>query len=384
MTGRMVALRRAALAATIGVSAWAVGAQDVATGPTRFGVRPAAAAPNRPAEFTEVVDRVKPSVVGVRVKRDRGKDDETGGGPSPDDPVGTLRNPDTSAAEPGRPQRPGAAAPQGSAFFISAEGHAVTTYHVIEGSTTVELTTDDGKVYPATVIGTDAKTDLALLKADATHALPWVQLAEKAPRIGEWILTVGNPFGLGGTVTAGIVSGRARNVGAGMQTDFLQIDAPVNVGSAGGPTFDLDGHVVGVTSAILAPGGGSVGIGFAVPAETVRAVVSQLKEKGEIRRGWIGVRVQAVTTDIAETLGLKQVRGALVSEPEPSSPAAKAGIVSGDVIVSLNGEALADDRDLARKVGALAPGAAVALGVIRKGEEKVVSLTLGELPGSRG
>jgi serine protease Do len=210
-----------------------------------------------------------------------------------------------------------------------------------------------------------------------------VKLAEAAPRIGDWVLAVGNPFGLGGTVTAGIVSARGRDIGAGPYDDFLQIDAPVNKGNSGGPTFNTEGSVIGVNTAIFSPSGGSVGIAFAIPAETVKTVVAQLKDKGSVTRGWIGVQIQPVTPEIAESLGMKKPGGALVAEPQKDGPAAKAGIQSGDVITAVNDNPVADARDLARKIGGMAPGATVKLGVVRAGAEKTLSLTLGELPNQR-
>jgi serine protease Do len=192
---------------------------------------------------------------------------------------------------------------------------------------------------------------------------------------------VGNPFGLGGTVTAGIVSARARDITPGSYSEFLQIDAPVNQGNSGGPTFDATGKVIGVNSAIVSPTGGSVGIGFAIPAETAKAVATELKEKGRVVRAWIGVQIQQITPEIAEGLSLQQTQGALVSQPQPSSPAARVGIQAGDVITSLNGEPLKDDRDLARKVGSMAPGTQVELGIVRQGKTGIVAVTLGQLPG---
>ena len=209
-----------------------------------------------------------------------------------------------------------------------------------------------------------------------------MKLADTPPRIGDWVLAVGNPFGLGGTVTAGIVSARGRDIGAGPYDDFLQIDAPVNKGNSGGPTFNTEGSVIGVNTAIFSPSGGSVGIAFAIPAETVKSVVAQLKDKGAVTRGWIGVQIQPVTPEIAESLGLKTTKGALVAEPQKDGPAMKAGIQAGDVITSVDGKPVADARELARTIGAMPPNATVKLAVIRGGAEKTVSLTLGELPKS--
>jgi serine protease Do len=207
-------------------------------------------------------------------------------------------------------------------------------------------------------------------------------LSDSKPRIGDWVLAVGNPFGLGGTVTAGIVSASGRDIGNGPYDDFIQIDAPVNKGNSGGPAFNTEGEVMGVNTAIYSPSGGSVGIAFSIPASTVKTVIAQLKDKGSVSRGWIGVQIQPVTADIADSLGLKKAEGALVAEPQANGPAAKAGIESGDVITAVNGEAVKDARELARTIGALAPGAAVKLNVLHKGKDTVVNLTLGQLPNS--
>jgi serine protease Do len=210
-----------------------------------------------------------------------------------------------------------------------------------------------------------------------------VKLAEATPRIGDWVLAVGNPFGLGGTVTAGIVSARGRDIGSGPYDDFIQIDAPVNKGNSGGPSFDVDGNVIGVNTAIFSPSGGSVGIAFDIPADTVKNVIAQLRDRGSVTRGWIGVQIQPVTSDIADSLGLKKATGALVSEPQPNSPAAKAGIESGDVITAVDGNSIADARELARRIGTMAPGTSVKLTMVHDGQEKTVTLTLGTLPNEK-
>jgi serine protease Do len=244
------------------------------------------------------------------------------------------------------------------------------------------VVTDDGKVLTAKVIGTDPKTDLALIKVDGND-FPFVKFADHDPRIGDWVIAVGNPFGLGGTVTAGVVSARGRDIGSGPFGDYIQIDAPMNKGNSGGPSFDVNGNVIGVNTAIFSPSGGSVGIGFDIPADTVKSVVAQLKDSGHVTRGWMGVQIQAVTADIADSLGLKKAEGAIVDEPQSDSPAAKAGITAGDVITTLDGTAVKDSRSLARKISTMAPGTSVKLGVLRDGSEKTVTLTLGTLPDER-
>ncbi|MGP0091586.1 MAG: Do family serine endopeptidase [Xanthobacteraceae bacterium] len=341
----------------------------------------------KPVGFADIVQKVKPAVISVRVKIDGGPQTS---GLSDDDlpfPPGSpldrfFRQFGDRLPRGARPQGRGVITGQGSGFFISADGYAVTNNHVVDKADQVQVTTDDGKTYTAKVIGTDPKSDLALIKVEG-GSFPYVKLADSQPRIGDWVLAVGNPFGLGGTVTAGIVSARGRDIGAGPYDDFIQIDAPVNKGNSGGPTFDVDGNVIGVNTAIFSPSGGSVGIAFAIPAETVKTVIAQLKDHGSVNRGWIGVQIQPVTQDIADSLGLKKTDGALVSEPQTGSPAAKAGIESGDVITSLNGEPVKDARDLAKKIGSMAPGTAVKLSVIHQGAEKTVTLTLGQLPATR-
>jgi serine protease Do len=341
-----------------------------------------------PVGFADIVEKVKPAVISVRVKVDGGS--QTTGLGNNDVPPG-LREffrrfgmPDMPNGPEGMPRGRGhnMITGQGSGFFISADGYAVTNNHVVEKAESVQVTTDDGKTHNAKVIGTDPRTDLALIKVE-DGPFPYVKLSDKSPRIGDWVLAVGNPFGLGGTVTAGIVSARGRDIGASAYDDFIQIDAPVNKGNSGGPTFDTDGNVIGVNTAIFSPSGGSVGIAFAIPSDTVNSVVAQLKEHGSVTRGWIGVQIQPVTQDIADSLGLKKAEGALVSEPQANSPAQKAGIEAGDVITSVDGKSIKDARDLAKKIGALAPKASVKLTVLHKGSEKTVTLTLGEMPNTK-
>jgi serine protease Do len=342
----------------------------------------------QPVGFADIVERVKPSVISVKVninekiaKNDSGDNDD-----SPFQPGSPMERffrrfggPDLPPGLRGGP-RGRAVTGQGSGFFISADGYAVTNNHVVDGADKVEVTTDDGKTYSAKVIGTDTRTDLALIKVEGAPSFAFAKLSEGKPRIGDWVLAVGNPFGLGGTVTAGIVSASGRDIGNGPYDDFIQIDAPVNKGNSGGPAFNTEGEVIGVNTAIYSPSGGSVGIAFSIPATTVRNVIAQLRDNGSVSRGWIGVQIQPVTPEIADSLGLKKAEGALVAEPQANGPAAKAGIESGDVITAVNGETVKDARELARTIGALAPGTAVKLSVLHKGQDKVVGLNLGQLP----
>jgi serine protease Do len=351
----------------------------------------------RPVGFADIVEQVKPSVISVKVKMNTGGDSFTQNEDNPlrgtpfedffrrfgQPDIPRFGDPSGRPSQGSRPQRRQYTLGQGSGFFISADGYAVTNNHVVDKAEHVDVTTDDGKTYTAKVIGTDDRTDIALIKVEGRSDFPFVHLADKPPRIGDWVLAVGNPFGLGGTVTAGIVSARGRDIGAGPYDDFIQIDAAVNKGNSGGPTFDLDGNVIGVNTAIFSPSGGSVGIAFDIPAETVKAVITQLKDHGAVTRGWIGVQIQPVTNEIADSLGMKNARGALVAEPQSGSPAQKAGIKAGDVIVSVNGESVTDARNLARRISAMAPGTAVKLGIVRGGREDTLTLTLGELPKDR-
>jgi serine protease Do len=386
-TRRLILL---ATAANLGVAAVVVGHSGYQQSIVPvFSTAQAAEGAQRPVGFGDLVEKVKPAVISVRVKMDGAKM-MSFEGDMPSAPNSQMERffrrfgmPDGGMPDnQGQPQKRQVTG-QGSGFFITADGFAVTNNHVVDKAQTVEISTDDGKTYSAKVIGTDPRTDLALIKVDGRKDFPFVNLSEKAPRVGDWVLAVGNPFGLGGTVTAGIVSARGRDIGAGPYDDFIQIDAPVNKGNSGGPTFDMDGNVIGVNTAIYSPSGGSVGIAFDIPAETVKTVVAQLKDKGSVARGWIGVQIQPVSADIAESLGMKDAAGALVAEPQADSPAAKAGILPGDVITAVNGKPVKDARDLARQIGAMANGATAKLTVWRKGEEKSISVTLGELPKER-
>jgi serine protease Do len=338
------------------------------------------ATPVGPSSFADVVDRVKGAVVAIKVKSvetARGGEEE-GLELSPDDPLYHFFK-RFGEGRGGMPQKH-VTQSQGSGFIISADGYVVTNNHVVEKANEVEVALEGGKTLPAKVIGTDKRTDLALLKISDGNNLPYIEWSNTQPRVGDWVIAVGNPFGLGGTVTAGIVSARGRDIQAGPYDDFLQIDAPVNRGNSGGPAFDNRGGVIGVNTAIYSPSGGSVGIGFAIPTEVAKDVIVALKEKGSVQRGWIGVQIQSVTQDLADSLGLKTTKGALVAQPAKGGPAELAGLKSGDVIVAVDGEKIEDARALSRKIAALGPGKSVDLGYLRNGSEKSVKLKLGTLP----
>jgi serine protease Do len=407
-TPSALSVRRFALLATtvasLGGAAFVFAPNVTAQFPSAYAQNVSEQAQRAPAPvgFADIVERVKPAVISVRVRVERPAQTSMNNESSPfqqgspmdrffrrfgmpdDMPEGLLpdRRGQRGTPERGTPRQMPATG-QGSGFFITADGYAVTNNHVVANAQSVQITSDDGRTYTAKVIGTDQRTDLALIKVDGRSDFPFVKLAEKPSRIGDWVLAVGNPFGLGGTVTAGIVSANGRDIGAGPYDDFIQIDAPVNRGNSGGPTFDTQGNVIGVNTAIFSPSGGNVGIAFAIPASTVNAVVSQLRERGSVVRGYIGIQIQPVTAEIAESLNLKEARGALVAEPQTDSPAVKAGIQAGDVITAVNGNPVKDARELSRTIGAMAPNTTVKLTVLRSGKEMQLSLTLAELPNQR-
>ncbi|MBL8575487.1 MAG: Do family serine endopeptidase [Hyphomicrobiaceae bacterium] len=384
LTGGAVALGLAGL----------IGAQAIVSPltPANAQTAPANRAPLVAAQqmptFADVVERVRPAVVSIRVRGEgpRGRADadlpELEEGSPLERFFRDYGMPGGRRGERGGPQRRPVMG-QGSGFIISADGKVVTNYHVVRDATEVTVVLDDQREVRARVLGADEKTDIALVKIDDPGTYPTVPIGNGDIRVGDWVVAVGNPFGLGGTVTAGIVSARGRDIGAGPYDDYLQIDAPINRGNSGGPTFNLAGEVVGVNTAIYSPSGGSVGIGFAIPADTVKRVVAQLEKGGEVVRGWLGVQIQPVNRDIADSLGLKDTRGALVSEPQAGSPAAKAGIRSGDVIIAVDGRGIDNARDLARRIADFGPGSKVAVTLSRAGKETVVDVTLGRLPTDR-
>jgi len=380
-------LGAAAVAALI--AGGAVESGMVAPNPAHAELRSMAQPVQGLPSFADVIDRVKPAVVAVKVKvqnvadRDDGDEQQFS---MPDLPPGHPMERfcrQFRGERGGRGQRP--QPPRqfgqslGSGFFISADGYVVTNNHVVDKASEVEVTMDDGKTFDAKVIGTDPKTDLALLKVEGSD-FPYVRLASQKARIGDWVVAIGNPFGLGGTVTAGIVSAQHRDIGAGPYDDFIQIDASVNKGNSGGPTFNLSGEVVGVNTAIFSPSGGNVGIAFAIPASTVDQIVTSLKDKGSVTRGFIGVQMQPVTKEIAEAIGLKEAKGALVAEALKDGPAAKAGVRTGDTIIAVDGQPINEAKDLSRKVANVAPGKTLSLTLWREGKERNVTLEVASQP----
>jgi len=362
-----------AIAALAGGSIGLGGGMAGLTGPSMAQ----AAEQSTPPGFADLVAKVKPAVISVRVKieRESSADDNDNEAPRRNSPFYRFFF-GPNGQQP-RQQITG----EGSGFFISSDGYAVTNNHVVDHAKTVQVTTDDGTIYTAKVVGTDPKTDLALLKVDANNKqFAYVQFADQQPRVGDWVIAVGNPFGLGGTVTAGIVSASGREIGASPYDDYLQIDAPINKGNSGGPAFGMNGKVIGVNSAIVSPSGGSVGIGFDIPADTAKLVVDELRQKGSVTRGWLGVQVQPVTAAIADSMGLNKAEGALVDQPEPGSPAEKAGIKAGDIITAVNNTPIKDARALAQQIARAAPGSSAKLSVIRDGKTDNIDVTLATMP----
>jgi serine protease Do len=345
--------------------------------------------------FAPLVKKVSPAVVNISVTQSGSSDataEEPEQGTSPDFPNSPFdeflrrffdqQNPNGQRHL--FPQMPGGQAHRialGSGFIIDPSGYVVTNSHVVGDASKVEVTLQDDIKYPAKIIGRDPKTDIALLKIKADKPLPYVTFGDSsAAQVGDWVMAVGNPFGLGGTVTTGIISARGRDIHSGPFDDFLQIDAPINRGNSGGPTFNLDGQVIGINTAIYSPNGGSVGIGFAVPSNLAETVVAQLEQHGKVSRGWLGVQIQEVTPAIASSLGLQGEHGALVAVITPDSPGAKAGLKQGDVIMTFNGNEVSRLRDLPRLVAETAPDTGVKMKVWRNGQSVELHATLGELP----
>ena len=346
-----------------------------------------------PASFADVVEAVKPAVVNISAvgaaqmpfmeapgRRPFGPDQHFGGDQSLEQFF--RRFFERQSYTPAEDVRPGPRA-MGSGFIIDPSGLVVTNHHVIAGAFEIVVTLNDGTQLDAELVGTDAKTDLALLEVEAAGTLPYATFGDSdTTRVGDWVLAIGNPFGLGGTATTGIVSARGRDIQSGPFDDFLQIDAPINKGNSGGPLFDVTGQVIGVNTAIFSPNGGNVGIGFAIPASQAGPIVDQLREHGHVERGWLGVQIQSIDDDIAAGLGLKEaeVRGVLVASVVDGSPAAAAGLEAGDVIMAFDGEAIDTIRDLTRAVAAAGPNGEIVLELWRGEQTTTRHVQLGANP----
>ena len=365
-------LTAVALAATVGFSAATAFGQTDAPNPSDNTL----VLDDRPQSFADLAERLLPAVVNISTT-------QTVSGTGPDIPRFPPGSPfedffDDFMDRRDVPER--RATSLGSGFIIDSSGYIVTNNHVIADADEITVILQDDSRLVAELIGTDDRTDLAVLRVEPEAALPAVPWGDSEHmRVGDWVVAIGNPFGLGGSVTAGIISARARDINAGPYDDFIQTDASINRGNSGGPMFNLDGEVIGINTAIYSPTGGSVGVGFAIPSALTQNVVAQIIEYGRTRRGWLGVRIQSVTDEIAESLGMEQPRGALVSTLTPGGPADGSGIEPGDIIVEFNGEAVPEMRRLPRIVAETPVGEDVSVVVWRGGELLTYSVTLGEL-----
>ena len=354
-----------------------------------FNAPAAIAAPQVVQDFSDLAAKVTPAVVNVAVTMKAGSDDG--------DDVRMSGQQDKQMeefmkrfaerfgqpAQPGKPQGKQRPADKGQAvgtgFIVDAKGTIVTNFHVVSKADSITVTMADGTKLPAKMLGGDEKTDLAVLKVESDKALPFVTFGDASKvRVGQAVMAVGNPFGLGGTVTTGIVSARGRDIQSGPFDDYIQTDAAINRGNSGGPLFNMDGNVIGINTAIYSPSGGSIGLGFAIPSSLAEPIVAQLKESGRVERGLLGVQIQPMTKEIAESLSLKSDKGALVAMVQPDSPALAAGIKSGDVIVSVDGKPVESVKELTRAISALKPGSSVKLGFWRDGKDMAVTAKVGD------
>jgi serine protease Do len=387
--GRLLAAGSAAAIVLVGLGAFslipAANNHVEAASPQKFAAVQSSARPapprmlesSAPFSFADLVERVSPAVVTVTVEEKA--DQSQGDADLPDDLPPPFRDFFRQFGQGnGQPIVPRKAVAMGSGFIIDRSGLVVTNNHVVKGATKITVKLPDGRQFTAKPIGADEATDVALIKIKSDKPLPTVEFGDdRQLRVGDWVVAVGNPFGLSNTVTAGIVSSIGRNIGTGPYTDFIQIDAPINRGNSGGPTFDLRGQVVGMNSMIFSPSGGSVGIGFAIPASTIHDVIAQLQAHGHVERGWLGVQIQSITPEIASSLGIKNPKGAIGASVVAGGPAEKAGFRQGDVVVALDGKAIEDNRDLTRRVAALPADSTATFSIVRDGASKTLTARIG-------
>ena len=365
-----------------GFTAAHVGFAAATTEPATGTPPPAAAIQPQPSgtllpDFSNLVTQVRPAVVSITTHLRADAADVSGDSGGMGGGMGGMMGPFGQMMPHARPR---AVEARGSGFIIDADGTVVTNNHVVKDARSVEVTLDDGTQLPAKVVGVDPRTDVAVLKVTTPRKLPFIQLGNSNDvKVGQWVVAMGNPFGLGGTVTAGIVSARGRDIGDGPYDSFIQVDAPINQGNSGGPLFTQDGKVIGINTAILSPTGGSVGIGFAIPSDTVKSVVAQLEKSGHVTRGYLGVEAQQVSPGMASALHVKADGGALVAQVQPNSPASKAGLQAGDVITSVNGQSVTNPRDLAVDVAGVTPDSQAKLQIIRDGQQQDMAVTVARL-----
>ena len=372
-------LLRLLLAGT-SLGGFAIGHSALADNATPVNPPNAQLQPNTLPDFTNLVTQVKPAVVSITNKL-RPTAAALEEGPQSGGMQQQLPFPFNQMIPNAPQQRERAVEARGSGFIISADGTVVTNNHVVKGARTLSVTLDDGTVLPAKVVGTDPRTDIAVLKINSPKPLPFITLGNSRDvKPGEWVVAMGNPFGLGGSVTAGIVSAVSRDIGAGPYDQFIQVDAPINQGNSGGPLFTQDGKVIGMNTAILSPSGGSIGIGFAIPSDMIRTVEAQLEKSGHVTRGYVGVEAQQITPSTAQAMQLKENDGALLAGVQPDSPAAEAGLQPGDVIQAVNGTRIANPKELALNVANIQPGNEAHLRVLHDGQTKDVNVKVGTLP----
>ena len=394
---RVLAMGSAAAIVVVGLGAFALiphqsaqaPAQQADVHPVRYSGSPAdpkSAPPPRmleagaPFSFADLVERVSPAVVTVTAETT--ETDQQTALNSPENLPEPFRDFFNQFGGPGGRQFavPHKAVSMGSGFIIDRGGYIVTNNHVIDGAKKITVKLADGRQFDAHLVGTDSSTDVAVLRVKSDKPLPSVEFGDdRQLRVGDWVIAVGNPFGLSNTVTAGIVSSLGRDLpGSGPYNDFIQIDAPINRGNSGGPTFDLRGQVIGMNSMIFSPSGGSVGIGFAIPASVIHDVVAQLETHGKVARGWLGVQIQSITPEIASTLGINEPKGAIVAQVVPNGPAARAGFQQGDIVLAINGKGIDDSRDLTRRVAAIPAGQTATFTINRGGSAKTLTVTIAQ------
>jgi serine protease Do len=369
-------LRRTALAAVLlaGTALGGFAAGHVTFAADAQPVNPPVAQPlHAVPDFVDLVKQVKPAVVSITTKLAVADASDQGPQQMLPFPFNQFHQTEPQGGQP--------VEARGSGFIIDPNGTIVTNNHVVKGAKSVEVTLSDGTNLSAKIIGRDPRTDIAVLKVDSPHPLPYIQLGNSTDvQPGEWVVAMGNPFGLGGTVTAGIVSALGRDIGDGPYDQFIQVDAPINRGNSGGPLFTQDGKVVGMNTAILSPSGGSIGIGFAIPSNMIKTVANQLEASGHVTRGFIGVEAQPVSPAMATAMNLSDHSGALIAQVQPDAPAAHAGVQPGDVIRSVNGIKIDNPRDLAVQVAAVKPGADAKLDIVRAGKDETLSVHVGQMP----
>lgn len=355
-----------------GADLWRQSGQAAPSQAMRIAAQPMALSPGVPVDLADLVDRVRPAVVSVKVTADR----SSARAPSPFEFGPNEFGPNFSfPRQPDRRRRPYEAL--GSGFIIDPDGFIVTNHHVVNNGKDISIVLSNGQQLSADIVGVDEATDLALLKVSSHESMPYVSFAENdTTRVGDWVVAVGNPFGLGGTVTTGIVSALGRDIGSGPYADFIQIDASINQGNSGGPTFNLEGEVVGVNTAIFSPSGGSVGIGFAISAETAKRIVAQLRQDGVVTRGWLGVQIQTISPDMAAGLDLDQAKGAIITDVLPNSPAEKVDLQVGDVVIAVNDQKVDSPKDLSRLVATLPVGQKAAFDVLRRGNSRTFTVKI--------